>query len=106
MSLSFQISVLHAGNKFHMPVHPVSDPPDNFSHGKSSKNGSDPQPLYMAQEGPGHKDGQGQTRHIKADFYSGIGKSCNLRKFPWKKIRRYNGHLTPVCQRMPKQISR
>ncbi len=81
-----------------MPVHPVTDPSDNFSHSKGSQNSSDPQALHISQEGPGHKDGQGQTGYVKTDLHSGIGQSRDPGKFPWKKICRYNGHLTPVRQ--------
>ena len=81
-----------------MPVHPVSDPPYDFSHSKGSQNRSDPQPLNMPKESPGHKDGQCQTGHVKTDLHPGIGKPRDLRKFPGKKIRRRNRHLTSVSQ--------
>ena len=81
-----------------MPVHPFSDPPYDFSHSKSSQNRSDSQPFNMPKESPGHKDGQCQTGHVKTDLHPGIGKPRDLRKFPGKKIRRRNRHLTSVSQ--------
>ena len=85
-----------------MPIHPVSDDRNSFSHRKSCHNGSDAKSHDMSETEEGHTCGNDQTGYIKTDFDAGIRNLCDFRYFPWKQICRDDRQLAAVRQRNSK----
>ena len=85
-----------------MFVHPVTDEPYGFSHGKGGEDGADTQPFQMPQKEKCHSGGHSQTDYIEGHFNIGIFGVEDFRKFPGNRSVGVIGSPQRLDSAMPK----
>ena len=71
-----------------MTVEDVSNQTDHFSHGKGSKDRSDPEAFDVAEEEEGQSGSHGEAGHVEGDLDSGVGYFEDLSCFTREQVGR------------------
>ena len=69
-----------------MTVEDVSNQTDHFSHGKGSKDRSDPEAFDVAEEEEGQSGSHGEAGHVEGDLDSGVWNIQNIGHFSRKEV--------------------